>query len=128
MPCALFFDRTIGYQIDRDSPFSPWDWGQYHARGIPSLHPLQLVLQIAVLALAGVVAMIPERKGPLELAALSAAVLVGFELTLTHWSYLYIPWFLPFVLLALFLPPRRCRGGARRSPCPGAPDPPAEAM
>ena len=51
--------------------------------------------------------MIPERKGPLELAALSAALLVGFELTLTHWSYLYIPWFLPFVLLALFLPPRR---------------------
>ena len=39
--------------------------------------------------------MIPHRKGPLELAALSAAVLVGFELTLTHWSYLYIPWFLP---------------------------------
>ena len=56
------------------------------------------------LALAGVVAVIPRRKGPLELAALSAAVLVGFELTLTHWSYLYIPWFLPFVLLALLLP------------------------
>lgn len=99
-----FVDRTLGYQLGRDSPFSPWDWGQYHARGIPDLGPLQLIVQIAVLALAGVVAVIPGRKGPLELAALSGTVLIGFELGLTHWSYLYIPWFLPFVLLALFLP------------------------
>ena len=101
-----FVNRTLGYQLDRDSPFSPWDWGQYHASGIPNLHVVQVILQVGVLALAGVVAAIPLRKGPLELAALSAAVLVGFELTLTHWSYLYIPWFLPFVLLALLLPRR----------------------
>ena len=87
------------------SPFSPWDWGQYHARGIPDLAAVQLILQVGVLALAGVVAVIPQRKGPLELAALSAAVLIGFELALTHWSYLYIPWFLPFVLVALLLAP-----------------------
>ncbi len=102
----VFVDRTLGYQLDRHSPFSPWDWGQYHARGIPDLHAVQLILQVAVLALAGVVAVIPRRKGPLELAALSAAVLLGFELALTHWSYLYIPWFLPFALLALLLPRR----------------------
>jgi hypothetical protein len=99
-----FLDRTIGFQLGRGSPFSPWDWGQYHARGIPDLAPVQLLLQVAVLALAGVVAAVPRRKGPLELAALTAAVLLGFELALTHWSYLYIPWFLPFVLLALLLP------------------------
>jgi hypothetical protein len=114
-----FFHRTIDYQIGRDSPFSPWDWGQYHAAGIPDLSSVQLVLQVGVLALAGVVAVIPRRKGPLELAALSACVLVGFELILTHWSYLYIPWFLPFVLLALLLP--------RREPAPvsaaAAPEP-----
>jgi hypothetical protein len=101
-----FVDRTLDYQLGRGSPFSPWDWGQYHAKGIPSLAALQLILQVGVLALAGVVAAIPRRKGPLELAALSASVLVGFELALTHWSYLYIPWFLPFVLLALLLPRR----------------------
>ena len=28
----------------------------------------------------------------------------AFELSLTHWFYLYLPWVLPFVLLALFLP------------------------
>ena len=42
--CASFVDRTIGYQLDRDSPFSPWDWGQYHARGIPDLHAVQVIL------------------------------------------------------------------------------------
>jgi hypothetical protein len=99
-----FVDRTLGFQLERGSPFSPWDWGQYHARGIPDLAAVQLILQVGALALAGVVAAIPRRKGPLQLAALSAAVLLGFELALTHWSYLYIPWFLPFVLLALLLP------------------------
>ena len=100
----VFFDRTLAFQLDRDSPFSPWDWGQYHARGIPDLRAVQVILEVGVLALAGVVAVIPARKGPLELAALTAAVLLGFELALTHWSYLYIPWFLPFVMLALVVP------------------------
>ena len=102
-----FVHRTFDYQFGRDSPFSPWDWGQYHAKGIPDLSAVQIVLEIGLIALAGVTAVLPARKGPLELAALSGALLVGFELTLTHWSYLYIPWFLPFVLLALLLPRRR---------------------
>jgi hypothetical protein len=38
------------------------------------------------------------------MAALTAAVLVGFELVLTHWFYLYLPWFFPFVALALIAP------------------------
>jgi hypothetical protein len=114
-----FVERTIDYQIGRDSPFSPWDWKQYHAAGVPDLSALQLVVQVAVLALAGVVAVLPRRKGPLELAALTAGVLVGFELALTHWSYLYIPWFFPFVLLALLLP--------RREPAPAPAEPAAPA-
>ena len=32
-----FWERTIGFQSGRDSPFSIWGWGQYHARGIPDL-------------------------------------------------------------------------------------------
>jgi hypothetical protein len=121
-----FVSRTLGYQLDRESPFSPWDWGQYHASGIPNLHVIQVILQVSVLALAGVVAAIPLRKGPLELAALSAAVLVGFELTLTHWSYLYIPWFLPFVLLTLLLPRRE--QDAMREPAPEPDSEPANSV
>ncbi len=99
-----FSERTLGFQLDRESPFSVWGWGQYHARGLPDLAVFQKVLQVGVLALAGVAAVLPRRKGPLELAALTAAILIGFELALTHWFYLYLPWFLPFVLLALLVP------------------------
>ena len=48
----------------------------------------------------------PRRKSPLQLAALTAAVLVAFQLTLTHWFYLYLPWVVPFVFLWLLLPER----------------------
>jgi hypothetical protein len=40
----------------------------------------------------------------LQLAAFTGAVLLGFELVLTHWFYLYLPWFFPFVALALVGP------------------------
>ena len=33
----VFWDRTFGWQVGRDSPFSIWGWGQYHAAGIPDL-------------------------------------------------------------------------------------------
>ena len=39
-----FYDRTLKTQITRESPFSLWDWAQYHARGIPDLHIVQRVL------------------------------------------------------------------------------------
>ena len=48
-----------------------------------------------------VFAFVPRRKTPLQLAALTGVLLLGFELVLTHWSYLYIPWFFPFVAYAM---------------------------
>ena len=96
-----FADRTLGFQLDRESPFSIWGWGQYHAAGIPDLHWPQRVLEVAVVALAVAVAFVPRRKTPLQLAALTAALLIGFEVVLTHWFYLYIPWFFPFVAFAV---------------------------
>ena len=99
-----FWERTFTFQLERDSPFSIWGWGQYRARGIPDLASLQTVVQAVVIVLAGVVAVVPREKGPLELAALTAAVLAAFQLSLTHWFYLYLPWVLPFALLALLLP------------------------
>jgi hypothetical protein len=104
----VFSERTLGFQLDRESPFSLWGWGQYHAAGIPDLHLVQAGLEMALVALALGLAFRPRRKGPLELAAFTAALLLGFELVLTHWFYLYIPWFFPFVVVALFLAaPRR---------------------
>jgi len=99
-----FWHRTVGFQVGRDSPFSLWGWGQYHAQGIPDLGFLQPVLAVLSVILALVAAFVPREKGPIELAALTAAILVAFQLSLTHWFYLYLPWFLPFVLLWLLLP------------------------
>ena len=98
------WDRTVAYQAERDSPFSLWGWGQYHAQGIPDLGFLQPVVAVLAVALALVLAFRPRRKGPVELAALTAAVLVASQLALTHWFYLYLPWVVPFVALWLLLP------------------------
>ena len=98
---GLFFHHTFGYQFGRDSPFSLWDWGQYHAKGLPDLHVLQRVLQAALLVGAVVLAWLPRRRSPLRLAAFTGVLLLGFEAVLTHWSYLYLPWFFPFVAFAL---------------------------
>ena len=99
-----FWERTLGFQLGRESPFSLWGWGQYDAEGIPDLGFMKPVLAVAVAGLALLVAFVPRRKGPVQLAALTAAVLVAFQISLTHWFYLYIPWVLPFVLLWLLLP------------------------
>ncbi|HUG65316.1 MAG TPA: hypothetical protein VMK83_08870 [Gaiellaceae bacterium] len=110
-----FWDRTIAFQSTRDSPFSIWGWGQYRARGIPDLGFLQSVVAALAVALALLVALRPRRKAPLELAALTAAVLVAFQLTLTHWFYLYLPWVVPFVFLWLLLPERDGQETEKRS-------------
>jgi hypothetical protein len=101
-----FVHRTLKTQVTRESPFSLWDWAQYHARGIPDLHVLQWVLEGLLVIGAVAAAFFPARKSPLQLAALTGALLIGFELVLTHWFYLYIPWFFPFVAFAILVPRR----------------------
>jgi len=89
-----FYDRTIASQAGRESPFSIW--GQ-----APSLEPLRIVLLAATGALALLFAFLPKRKSLVQLAALSAALLVLLQLTLHHWFYLYIVWFFPLLLVSL---------------------------
>ena len=100
----VFWDRTVTWQVGRDSPFSLWDWRQYHARGLPNLKIVQHVLQALLVIGALAAAVAPRRKSPLQLAALTAALLAGFELVLTYWLYTYIPWFFPFAAIALLAP------------------------
>jgi hypothetical protein len=100
----VFWTRTVAFQIGRASPWSLWDWRQYHARGLPDLHVVQRVLQVLLVLGALVTPFFPRRKSPLQLAALTAALLAGFELIMTYWLYTYIPWFYPFAALALLAP------------------------
>jgi hypothetical protein len=98
---ATFWNKTISRQLSRSSPFSIWDWRQYHAAGLPNLHLLQLALVVVVAVMAIAAAFYPRRRSPLQLAALTGALLVALELVLTYWFYTYIVWFFPFAAIAL---------------------------
>jgi Peptidase propeptide and YPEB domain len=91
---STFWHRTIAEQGGRDSPFSIW--GQDHSLGW-----LQAVVKAGVVGLALLVAFRPRRRDHVTVAALGAAVMIALQLTVDHWFYLYIPWFLPFLLIAL---------------------------
>ena len=88
------YDRTIGYQAGRGSPFSIW--GQ-----VDSLAWLQTVTKAAAVGLALLVAFVPRRPDDRQLAALGAAVLIALQLAVTHWFYLYVVWFVPFLLVVI---------------------------
>jgi hypothetical protein len=90
----VLYDQTLGYQAGRDSPFSVW--GQ-----VPSLDWLHTAVKVGVVGLGLAVAFVPRRRGPVQLAALGAAVMVALQLAMTHWFYLYVVWFVPLVLVAL---------------------------
>ena len=89
------YDRTLGYQAGRASPFSIW--GQ-HA----GLADLWTALKALAVVFAVAVAFVPRRKTPVQVAALGAAVLIALQLVVAHWFYLYVVWFTPFVFVALF--------------------------
>ena len=107
---------TIGFQIDLESPFSVW--GQH-----TWLHPLQVVLGAAVVIGAIALARWPRHLDLRAFAALSGALLLGVQLTMTHWFYLYIPWFLPFALVAM-VPEWPASARAVPPASAGAPAPP----
>jgi hypothetical protein len=90
----LFYDRTLGFQGERGSPFSI-----YGFEG--GLGGLQAAVKVAAVVLAVAVAFVPRRRDLVTVAALGAAVLIAVQLGATHWFYLYIVWFLPLVLVAL---------------------------
>ncbi|HEY5051948.1 MAG TPA: hypothetical protein VII45_00910 [Solirubrobacterales bacterium] len=89
-----FYERTIAYQAGRNSPFSIW--GQ-----VPSLEPLRIAILAATGALSLLLAFRPRKKTLVQVAALSAALLLGVQLTMHHWFYLYIVWFYPLLLVAM---------------------------
>jgi hypothetical protein len=94
------YDRSLGYQASRGSPFSVW--GQ-----APSLHWLQTVTKVGAVALAAAFFFVPKRRSTVQLAALGAALLIAVQVTANHWFYPYTVWFAPLVLVALFAQERQ---------------------
>jgi hypothetical protein len=119
---ANVWDRTLGYQAGRESPFSIW--GQHE-----SLAPLHAAAVVAAAALVLVTPFLPRgRRSTAQVAALAAVALIAVQLTAQHWFYLYVVWFAPPVLVALLVPlspepepePARWRSrGRRRRPRSG---------
>ncbi|HWC07950.1 MAG TPA: PepSY domain-containing protein [Solirubrobacterales bacterium] len=89
-----FYERTFEFQADRSSPFSIW--GQVEA-----LAPLRTALIGLTAALAVLLAFRPREKSLVQVAALSAALIIAVSITMKHWFYLYIDWFYPLLLVAL---------------------------
>jgi hypothetical protein len=90
----LFYEKTIAYQGARETPWTIF--GQ-----VPALGFLQQPLLATVILLAFIVAVWPRRRTIRRLAALSATLVIGFQLTTNYWFYPYVTWFEPFVFLAL---------------------------
>jgi hypothetical protein len=93
---AVAWERTIQIQLDRESPFSVW--GQ-----VSWLQPLQSALLVGALGFAVALAFVPRKRDLLQICALAAAAMIATQITLEHWFYLYIPWFLGPALAAIAL-------------------------
>jgi hypothetical protein len=92
----LFYEKTLAFQGDRVSPWTIFTQ-------VPALGFLQRPLTAFAIFLAILVAFVPRKKTVRRLAALSAAVVIAFQLTTNYWFYPYVIWFEPFVFLALLL-------------------------
>ena len=92
----LFYEKTIAFQGARETPWTIF-------AQIPALKFLQQPLLAAVILLAFIVAVWPRRRTMRRLAAFSAAIVVGFQITTNYWFYPYVTWFEPFVFLSLLL-------------------------
>jgi hypothetical protein len=92
----LFYEKTIAFQGVRETPWTIFTQ-------VPELGFLQQPLLAAVILLAFVVAVWPRYRTMRRLAAFSAALVIGFQITTNYWFYPYVTWFEPFVFLSLLL-------------------------
>jgi len=94
-----FWHDSISYQAGRPAPFSIW--GLWGGAG-QSLRIPEHIWQGVVVAFGVVVIWLPRgRREVVEVAALGAAILIGLQMGITYWFYLYIVWFFPLVVVAL---------------------------
>lgn len=103
------YDRTVGFQSSRDSPFSIW--GQ-----VAGIEWLRTLLLVAIAGLSIFLAVRPKQKSLVQVAAFGAALIIAVQLTLHHWFYLYIVWFYPLLLVAMAVGARTTEPAPEPSP------------
>lgn len=100
-----FLDATWRFQYGRESPFSVW--------GLYGWRRAQQVAQVMLLVALAAAVLWPRVRDFRQVAAGMAAALIGGQLVLQHWFYLYIPWFAGLVLIVL-VAQRETRAGTLR--------------
>ncbi|HEU4703557.1 MAG TPA: glycosyltransferase 87 family protein [Conexibacter sp.] len=90
--------HAVAYQLERRTLHAPLE-----LLGLDGLQPLGQAAVLALIAGATVrVRRDPELAAdPVRLAALSGAVLLGLQLTGNYWTFLYLAWAVPCVLVGL---------------------------
>ncbi|MFT4050118.1 MAG: hypothetical protein QM648_09830 [Solirubrobacterales bacterium] len=100
---------AIAFQSDRGAQLSFWV--------VTSAPALQVAVQAAGFALAAAAAVAVWRSERLaaslpRLSALAAALLLAFEIGASYWSYAYLPWVYPLVVVGLLWPAARERAAS----------------
>ncbi len=90
----LFYEKTFAYQSHRVTPWTIFNQ-------VPRLDFLHRPLTAAVLLLGLALAFVPRRLTVRRLAALSAALVIAFQIVSNYWFYTYVIWLEPLVFLAL---------------------------
>ncbi|MEA2493677.1 MAG: hypothetical protein QOJ29_1588 [Thermoleophilaceae bacterium] len=102
--------RAMRFQFERGSWFSVWQ-----QLGSPAL---QVGFQAATIAFAVFGVLTLRRRGSWrQCAAFAAALLLLVQVGANYWTFAYLAWVLPFILVALFPPERR----GSPHPAPSAP-------
>ncbi|HTW42477.1 MAG TPA: glycosyltransferase 87 family protein [Solirubrobacteraceae bacterium] len=92
--------KAMAFQFQRGSFFAPW-----YTFNVQWLQPpvqaaaLTIVLLVAVRAQADR----PLRHDLVRVSALAAALLLALQLSANYWTWSYLPWVLPPLLVALFM-------------------------
>ena len=79
---------------------------------------MQTALKGAVVLGAIALYAVPRRLDPTRALALAGALMCGFQIVLTHWMYLYLPWVLVFAAIALLAPRVALAARTTGSPAP----------
>jgi len=97
---SVMWHETFGFQFSRRAFQSVW--GQH-----PGLAPAQTALKLAVVAFAAALALVPRERSTAQVAVLAAAVLTGLQMTVQYWSFVYLAWLAPLLLVGLALAAER---------------------
>ena len=112
---GTFLSRTFGYQSERNPVFSIWalyeDSFQYPHWVVSATKIVHGLLLALTVGLAVTLPRLPRRQDLIGLAAASAAVLIALQICDGYYSFNYLLWFVPLVLVAL-----TCNGGAPAAP------------